>query len=321
MSTKPPIRPPATAPVPAPASVATIGPAAMIGPMPGIARPARLAAKPAPPPTTAPVTAPFAVALVSLSLVTVTRGSSRYSPVALLATMLMSLSRKPAARRSFATWCASLKLSNDPTIVLIMDPPLAAWLPSRSVRRFSTPTGPAPVRARATLLGDYNQRIAQPRSGRDLKGVSARTDNCPRLKHSDVRAGAVGKPFHAHRLGAVNAAEILAARLHAVTDDPALAMVASRREHVDRALEAVEDVRLSVHDDRERLVVAVSAVLADVAGLAARFPGLGLTDGRTVGGSDGNVAGHGGTSMVCGNAGARCRVGSRDSRSSANIPL
>src|SRR5690242_8193640 len=65
MSVRPPISPPATAPTPAPVSVATIGPAAMIGPMPGIARPMRLAASPAAPPTTPPVTAPVAAPLAS----------------------------------------------------------------------------------------------------------------------------------------------------------------------------------------------------------------------------------------------------------------
>jgi hypothetical protein len=120
----------------------------MIGPMPGIASPARLAARPAPPPTTAPVNAPFAVALAS-SGAAATRGSDWYSPAALFATMLMSLSMKPAARRSFATLCASLKLSNDPTMVLIMASP---W-PSRRCGREARiddrgPPDPALLRAR-----------------------------------------------------------------------------------------------------------------------------------------------------------------------------
>jgi hypothetical protein len=62
-----PIKPPAIAPAPAPLSIATSGPAATIGPIPGIDSAMRLAAKPAAPPTTPPVRAQFAVCASSLA--------------------------------------------------------------------------------------------------------------------------------------------------------------------------------------------------------------------------------------------------------------
>lgn len=62
-------------------------------------------------------------------------------------------------------------------------------------------------------------------------------------------------------LGAVGAAEYLTVALNAMTDDPCAAMRATRREHVDRALKTVKDVRLAtVGRDREGLVVSISAV-------------------------------------------------------------
>src|SRR5689334_2840589 len=52
---------------------------------------------------------------------------------------------------------------------------------------------------------------------------------------------AIGDVLDPGLAGAVRAAEVLAARLDAVTDDRHLAMQATRREHLDRALERVED--------------------------------------------------------------------------------
>jgi hypothetical protein len=46
---------------------------------------------------------------------------------------------------------------------------------------------------------------------------------------------------------------------HAVSDDFAAAVIAFRRNHLDRALEAIEDVCLAVCPDFKRLVVIVSA--------------------------------------------------------------
>ena len=47
-----------------------------------------------------------------------------------------------------------------------------------------------------------------------------------------------------------------------MADDPATAVRTDRRQRVDRALEAIEDVPLSAHDDFKRLVVFVSANFA-----------------------------------------------------------
>jgi hypothetical protein len=47
-----------------------------------------------------------------------------------------------------------------------------------------------------------------------------------------------------------------------VADDPAIAMRANRRERVDCALEAIEDVTLSAHDHLKRLVIIVLANFA-----------------------------------------------------------
>src|SRR5262245_56946204 len=57
----------------------------------------------------------------------------------------------------------------------------------------------------------------------------------------------------------VRATLVLAARLHPVTDDPAFAVTAHRRQRMNCALEAVEDVRLRADRHRERLVVFIAA--------------------------------------------------------------
>src|SRR5262245_43924004 len=64
---------------------------------------------------------------------------------------------------------------------------------------------------------------------------------------------------------AVRAAVVELATLDAVADDAGAAVVADRREQLDRTLEAVEDVRFAAHDHLERLLVVVAA---DLAGLA-----------------------------------------------------
>jgi hypothetical protein len=56
---------------------------------------------------------------------------------------------------------------------------------------------------------------------------------------------------------AVDATEDLSVRLNAVTDDPAIAVHADRRQRVDRAFEAVERVTLPANDYFEGLVVFV----------------------------------------------------------------
>jgi hypothetical protein len=56
--------------------------------------------------------------------------------------------------------------------------------------------------------------------------------------------------------------EDLAVRFNAVTDNAAIAVWTNRRQRVDRALEAVEDVTLSTHDYFKRLVILVFANFA-----------------------------------------------------------
>ena len=56
--------------------------------------------------------------------------------------------------------------------------------------------------------------------------------------------------------------EDFAFRFDAVADDAAIAMRANRREHVDCALEAVEDVTFSAHDYFKRFVILVFANFA-----------------------------------------------------------
>ena len=56
--------------------------------------------------------------------------------------------------------------------------------------------------------------------------------------------------------------EDLSVRFDAVPDDTAVAVGANRRQRVDCALEAIEGVTLSAHDDFKRLVVFVFANFA-----------------------------------------------------------
>ena len=59
----------------------------------------------------------------------------------------------------------------------------------------------------------------------------------------------------------MDAAEDFAALLHAVPNNPAVAVRANRRERVDRALETVEGVTLPADDHFKRLVIFVFANL------------------------------------------------------------
>ena len=56
--------------------------------------------------------------------------------------------------------------------------------------------------------------------------------------------------------------ENFSVRFDAVADNTAVAVGANRRQRVDRALEAVESVTLSAHDDFKRLVLFVLANFA-----------------------------------------------------------
>ena len=55
----------------------------------------------------------------------------------------------------------------------------------------------------------------------------------------------------------MDAAEDFASLLHAVTDDPALAVRANRRQRVDRALEAIEGVVLAGNNHLKGLVIFI----------------------------------------------------------------
>jgi hypothetical protein len=61
---------------------------------------------------------------------------------------------------------------------------------------------------------------------------------------------------------AVCAAEKAPLDLGSVTDDPATAILAGRRQSVDGTLEAIKDMPLTSDNDFERLVVIVAAYFA-----------------------------------------------------------
>jgi hypothetical protein len=60
----------------------------------------------------------------------------------------------------------------------------------------------------------------------------------------------------------VDTTEDFSVRFDAVADDTAIAVWANRRQRVDCALEAVEGVALSAHDNFKRLVIFVLANFA-----------------------------------------------------------
>ncbi len=60
----------------------------------------------------------------------------------------------------------------------------------------------------------------------------------------------------------MDTAEDLAALLHAVPNNPAVAVRANRRERMDRALETVEGVVLPGHNHFECLVILIFANFA-----------------------------------------------------------
>jgi hypothetical protein len=63
-------------------------------------------------------------------------------------------------------------------------------------------------------------------------------------------------------MGTVGTAKKVFARLHAVPDDPAPAVLAPGRQGMDGALKAVKYVHLAILADQEALVIVVSAYLA-----------------------------------------------------------
>jgi hypothetical protein len=60
----------------------------------------------------------------------------------------------------------------------------------------------------------------------------------------------------------VDATENLSVRFDAVSDYPAVAVRANRRQRVDRALEAIEGVVLAGNDHFKRLVIVIPANFA-----------------------------------------------------------
>jgi len=60
----------------------------------------------------------------------------------------------------------------------------------------------------------------------------------------------------------MDAAEDFAALLHAVPNNPTVAMRANRRERMDRALETIEGVMLAGNNHFERLVILIFANFA-----------------------------------------------------------
>src|SRR5262249_12013894 len=106
--------------------------------------------------------------------------------------------------------------------------------------------------------------VARP-SWRRLEGALVRSGRGAGL--GDPGSGALG----ARLAGAAGAAGEGAARFDAVTDDRAAAVRALRRQAVNRALEAVEDVRFPRDFHLEGLVVVVSADFTDGHGVLQIF--------------------------------------------------
>src|SRR5262249_24465380 len=76
------------------------------------------------------------------------------------------------------------------------------------------------------------------------------------------RADAIAQAGYANGLGAMLAAKEGTVLLEPVADDADAAVLAGRRQRVDRAFEAVEGVGGTVHADLKCLVVVVSAGFA-----------------------------------------------------------
>ena len=70
----------------------------------------------------------------------------------------------------------------------------------------------------------------------------------------------IAQPAFAALSSAMRAAKYSAAVFNAMTDDFAPAVIAFRSYHMNRTLEAVEDVGFVLEPDLERLVVVVSAM-------------------------------------------------------------
>jgi hypothetical protein len=76
-----------------------------------------------------------------------------------------------------------------------------------------------------------------------------------------ARSGAIFQLRFAGLARAVDAAKDFSVNFNAVSDDPAVAMRANRRQRVDGALKAIEGVTLPADDHFKRLVIFVFANL------------------------------------------------------------
>jgi hypothetical protein len=94
-----------------------------------------------------------------------------------------------------------------------------------------------------------------------LASVAQEDRQQPPLPHA-CNLDAVFQLRLAGRARAVDAAEDLSVRFDAVSDYPAVAMGANRRQRVDRALEAIEGVMFAANDYFKRLVIFILANLA-----------------------------------------------------------
>jgi hypothetical protein len=81
-------------------------------------------------------------------------------------------------------------------------------------------------------------------------------------KHPPWNSSAVLYDVQSCSTGTVRATVESVADLHAMADDLAPAMFASRGQSVDRTLEAIEGVRATAHDHLEGFVVVIAADFA-----------------------------------------------------------
>src|SRR5918994_1220805 len=114
---------------------------------------------------------------------------------------------------------------------------------------------------RTTLLGGGGDRGGTS-TGRPRRALIPGCAPARVGRASSLGVHPVYRAFHAGLLGAVGTAVHRAVRLDSVADDADAAVAALRRHGVDRALEAVEGVRLTAPRHLERLVVLVAADLA-----------------------------------------------------------
>jgi hypothetical protein len=78
-----------------------------------------------------------------------------------------------------------------------------------------------------------------------------------------VRSVAMSRPYMGAKFcRTMRTAEHLGPLFNAMPDDPAAAVIAHRRQGMNRALETIEDMSLAVHDDLEAFVVLIATDFA-----------------------------------------------------------